>query len=107
MVGKFWHIWVVDESDGLFECYDCNDSFDPFFVRVNYNYKESVKDVMERACVIAEHELELWMGGYNDLENEGQKQYYESMSVGEVVMNALDFVEIDYDIYFKHERKDA
>lgn len=104
MVGNFWHVWLIDENDGLFECYDCNDSFDPFFVRIKYNYKDSVRDVFERACQIAEHQLKLWMGGYRD---EPEKLYYEDMAVGDVVMNALDEAGIEYEIYFKYERKDA
>lgn len=101
--GRFYHVWQINEDDGLFECYDCNDSFDSFFIRIVYKYNDGIinRDVFERACEIAERELEMWMGGYTDLEDENEIQYYENIAVGEVVMYALNEAEIGYEIYFR------
>lgn len=104
--GSFYHVWQIDEEDGLFECYDCNDSFDSFFIRIVYKYNDGVRDVFERACEIAERELEMWMGGYTELEDEKEIQYYENISVGEVVMYALDEAEIGYEIYVNGNAED-
>lgn len=100
----------VEADDGLFECFSIVDNHPPFFVRVDMFYHKYDYTLFERAMEIAEHELDMWEGGFEELEGEERENkylYYHDGCYGEVVRNALDEVGIEYDIFYKEERKDA
>ena len=102
------HVYATNEDDGLFECcYDWDENYPPFFVRVDAADIDKDKTVYYRAMEIAENELEMWNVGYEKLEDKDEYDYYRCSCYVEVVMNGLEKAGVNYEIYLKHERKDA
>lgn len=91
----------VQADDGLFECFSIVDNHPPFFVRVDMFYHKYDYTLFERAMEIAEHELDMWEGGFEELEDEFEYLYYHDGCYGELVENALDKEGIKYEIYFR------
>lgn len=111
----FDHVYATNEEDGLFECFSETENHEPFFIRVDWWQRAEWKrknnvDTYEIAMNIAEHELYMWNGGFEELEGEEREDkylYYHDGCYGEVVQNALEEAGIEYDIFYKEKRKDA
>lgn len=109
---SFTHVYATNEEDGLFECYNETDNHEPFFIRVGWFQRDEWKrnnnvDTYELAMNIAEHELYMWNGGFEECEDKNEYLYYHDGCYGEVVCNALDEAGIAYEVFYKEERKDV
>lgn len=100
-----WNTRVIDSNNGLFECFNANDNHDPFFVVVDMDYHKHDITVFERSVEIAEHELDMWNGGFEELEDKDEYDRYYYSGYGQVVEEALDKEGIIYDIFYKEERE--
>ena len=104
----FYHVYATNEKDGLFECcFDWEENYPPFFVRVDYPNRGEDSSTYFRAMQIADRELDMWNIGYEKLEDKDEYDYYRCACYSEVVMNALEKAGIEYEIYFKYEREGA
>ena len=80
----------VQPEDGLFECFSIVDNHEPFFIRVDMFYHKYDYTRFDKAMEIAEHELEMWEGGFEELEDDDEYNRYYYSGYGEVVCDALD-----------------